>query len=314
MVGTMGTGRRRRVVRGAGAAAAAIGLSVGLVACGGGGEWAVRVETGDPSGTPSAILASASEATTAVESGRVRITYAIGGSGDGESFEATMAGRGSFADFGRQAELTITMTGASATGQSEVPGSFVMRQIVDGPTAYVKIESDQTGIPGFGDGWMKVDTAELGQGDVQSPGYGGLGSDWTGFVDSLKGAGATVVETGTDTVDGTPVTVYEGSIDPDAAVAQSSPDQAADVQAALDQLGGSFEMPFTAWVDADGLVRRLELRVSADMGVASMDMTVTIELYDLGAPITITPPPADEVSDFGGLSSLLLGGGGMGTA
>ena len=48
------------------------------------------------------------------------------------------------------------------------------------------------------------------------------------------------------------------------------------------------------------MVRRLELTVAADMGLATMDMTITIELYDLGAPITITPPPADEITDFGG--------------
>lgn len=243
----------------------------------------------------------------------MRVTYSMGGSGDGESFEATMAGSGSFAEFGQKAELTIEITGGSASSGGDVPGSFVMRQIVDGPTAFVKIESDRA-FPGFGQSWLKVDTAESSGGGQGSATFGGFGADWTGFVDSLKGAGGTVVESGTDTVDGVAVTVYEGTIDPEAALAKASPDETEDVQTALDRLGGSFGMPFTGWVDADGLVRCLELRVSADMSGASMGMTITIELYDLGAPIAITPPPADEVSDLGGLSSFLLGGGGLGTA
>ena len=40
------------------------------------------------------------------------------------------------------------MTGASGTAGGDMPGSLVMRQIIDGTTAYVKIETDAA-IPGF---------------------------------------------------------------------------------------------------------------------------------------------------------------------
>ena len=309
-----GLGRRTMRI---GVGVAALAVAAGpLVACGAAptGEAYVTVDDGATGNVASAALTRASETTTAVESGRFRVSYVISGSGDGESLDMTMSGSGSFSDFGQRSELTLDMSGASGTGLDDMPLSLVMRQIVDGTTAYVKVETDAA-IPGFSPGWMKMDVAELAGDTGGSQSFGVMGSDWSGFLDSLKGAGGTVVERGTDSIDGVPVTVYEGTVDPESAIAQASPEDAADVQAALDQMGGTFEMPFTAWVDEDGMVRRLEVTVAADMGLATMDMTVTIELYDLGAPITITPPPADEITDFGGASGLGgLVGPGLGTA
>ena len=305
-----GLGRRMARI-GVGVAALAA-VAAPLAACGsaradGGGPYVVIDDA--PTGTfASAALTRASRSTSAVESGRFRVTYGISGSGDGQSLDMTMAGTGSFSDFGKRSELTLEMTGASGTGLGGVPGSLVTHEIVDCGTAYMKVETDRL-IPGFDPGWIKLDASELTSGAQGSQSLGAFGADWYGFVDSLKGAGASVTERGTDSIDGVPVTVYDGTIDPRTAMAEAAPEDAAGVQAALDQMGGTFEMPFTAWVDADGMVRRLEMKVVADAAQATMGMTVTIELYDLGAPITITPPPADEVTDLGGASGLggLLG-------
>lgn len=245
-----------------------------------------------------AIIARASESTTSVESGRIRVSYSMSGSGDGETFDATMTGNGAFSDFGRKVDLTVDLSGASGSGFGGAPMSMQMREIVDGSVVYVTAEGSEA-IPGLGSGWTKLDMSELPGGSATGSGSGLGITGWTGFLDSLKGAGASVAETGTDTIDGVPVTVYEGTIDPQAALEQASPDDAADVQGALDQMGGTFEMPFTAWVDADGMVRRLEMRVQADMGPVSMEVVMTIELYDFGAPVTIEAPPADQVTDGG---------------
>jgi hypothetical protein len=248
-----------------------------------------------------AIIARASESTTSVESGRIRVSYSMSGSGQGETFDATMTGNGAFSDFGRKVDLTVDLSDASGSGFGGTPTSMQMREIVDGTALYIKADGNEV-IPGLGSGWTKLDMSDL-PGAAGAGGGSGLGiTGWTGFLDSLKGAGASVTETGTDTVDGVPVTVYEGTIDPQAALDQASPEDAQDVQGALDQMGGTFDMPFTAWVDADGMVRRLEMRVQADMGPVSLEVVMTIELYDFGAPVTIEAPPADEVND--GLSGM----------
>lgn len=302
--------------RGTAAAVAIVGLgAMSLAACGqASDEQQADVIVGErvsPDESAGAVIARASESTTSVESGRMRMSYTMSGSGMGEMFDLTMSGEGSFTDFGALAELTFQTAGGPAAGVGGMPLDMVIHEIVDGTALYMKVDSAQA-IPGLGSGWTKLDMSDM-PGAASAGGMGGLGSSFTGFLDSLKGAGSSVVESGTDTIDGDPVTVYTGTIDPQAAMEQASPDDAADVQSALDQLGGTFEMPFIAWVDSDGMVRKLEMHVTADMAGTSMDMTMTIELYDLGAPVTIEVPPADQVTDgMAGLGGLL--GPELGTA
>ena len=68
-------------------------------------------------------------------------------------------------------------------------------------------------------------------------------------------------------------------------------------------------MPFTAYVDADGLVRRLEMQMKVGLDDTSMQMSMTVDFSDFDTPITITPPPADEVTDMSDLSSFIGAGG-----
>jgi hypothetical protein len=56
------------------------------------------------------------------------------------------------------------------------------------------------------------------------------------------------------------------------------------------------------WIDDDGIVRRVRTEGSGDLA-----LTLTAELYDLGEPVTITAPPADQVTpfDLGALEELV---------
>ena len=53
------------------------------------------------------------------------------------------------------------------------------------------------------------------------------------------------------------------------------------------QLEESPEVDGRAWVDAEGRLRRLELREA--------DVAATLELFDFGADVRVDPPPADDV-------------------
>ena len=304
----------RRFVRGLAALVAVVGLAVATAACGGSAakDDAVRVEVGDPGETAPAVLAHASETTGAVETGRLRMTYRINMSGQDESSDGTLAVEGSFAEQGRLVELTVDMSGLTAGTSGPNPEGGVMSEMVDGTTVYMKINAAQS-LPGFGAGWMKFDATGSAGGSI---GFGGgLASGPSGIIESLKGAGADVVESGTDTIDGVDVTVYEGTIDPLAAAAAASPDKADEVQQAIDELGMTGSMPFTAWVDGEGMVRRLELDLHMSAGGTAARMQMVLELYDFGAPVTITVPSADEVTDLGAMLGFGTDGEGMfGTA
>jgi hypothetical protein len=55
--------------------------------------------------------------------------------------------------------------------------------------------------------------------------------------------------------------------------------------------------PIDVWIDAEGRVRRLELRLDppATSGALAGRATTTFELFDVGEPIEITPPSPDDV-------------------
>lgn len=254
-----------------------------------------------------AVIARASESTTAVGSGRMRIDVEMSGGPLGAG--GTFSGTGSFS--GSRAELRLDMGQLfeqMMPAQASGTPAFVMHEIVDGSTVYVKVDSGLP-IPGL-DGWTKLD-AGAGAGAATTGGLG-VSSGPTGFLESMKGAGQSVEEVGTDTVDGAPVTVYKGTIDPQAALA-ASPDKADELEGALDQLGGT-TMSFTAWIDDQGLVRKMQFDVVGDQSKAAPDMTMTMELYDLGTPVTIDLPPADQVTDGSRLKDFGTNGGGFGTA
>ena len=71
------------------------------------------------------------------------------------------------------------------------------------------------------------------------------------------------------------------------------------------------KLPADVWVDGDGLVRRIRLHL--DLGsflgaagngdsAAAPSMTVSMDLYDFGAPVNVVAPPADQVDGSQGLS------------
>ncbi len=176
--------------------------------------------------------------------------------------------------------------------------------------------------------WISFASAgsDASSGIVPFVGTGGARS----FLAALRGAGGQVTEVGTDTIDGVAVTRYQGTIDPAAAKTATG-----DAPGGLAELG-STPFPVQAWIDEQGIVRRLELQPSLDAaaGLRALGalgggggLTITVELRDLGAPVVIDVPPADQVTEvdpsslsrvdpgaagLGGLGGLGAGGGDLG--
>jgi len=309
------TWTRRRTTRGVaravGALAAVLGLAVATAACGGGtsDHTSVRVEVDDKTATPADAIARAAEATASVESGRMRgvVDYSV--KADGQDATATMTMDGAFADKGHRTEMTADMgaylrglagqLGQPATG---IPDSMVMRMVLDGTDMYMKFDVDPPG-PGT-EFWYHTDLSELGLSAQQMGNAAGLGGGPTSYLESLKGAGADVVEVGPEDLDGVPVTRYEGTSDPQVAVERAAPEKRAELRSMLRASGMNKPMPFVAWVDGDGILRRMQMTMSMDMGKATMTGTATIDYFDFGADVSVTTPPADLVRDSSELTGL----------
>ncbi len=139
--------------------------------------------------------------------------------------------------------------------------------------------------------WLALDapTSKLGSNPLGT-------MDPKAMLDELKSITGDLTVVGHETIDGVDTTHYHGTIDPSKAPGAT--------QGAAPKLFGSITMPVDVWIDDQGLLRRQQLSItapagSADSGASSLlggfGLTLTIEFTDLGAPVTITAPPADQV-------------------
>ena len=308
--GSIGGRTARTVV----AVVAAAALAASVSSCGGAGEReaSISVEAGDPGATPSDALARAAEVTGAVETGRMRALYEVRFEGNGSTASATLMADGSFADRGRSSEITMDMgayladlASQMAAPGGEAPPAMSMRIIQDGSLMYVKYEGGGDVPTSLTDHWYVTDlAAETGLPAGQWEAPAGVGGGPTAYVESLKGAGATVIDAGRERIDEVEVTRYEGSIDPRAAIDRADPDKRDDLRQMLESAGMTQPMPFVAWIDDGGVLRRVRQTMAMEMGPVSATITTTVDLYDFGAPIVITPPPADQVRDASELTAV----------
>lgn len=173
-------------------------------------------------------------------------------------------------------------------------------------------------VAGGGKEWLKIDLAAANEslGDLVAGGGGGgaFGSDPSAFLQFLEGTGK-VTKIGDEDVRGVRTTHFSGTYTMKEALAALPEDQRAKAERAFGQLGLSTdaqteEIPFDAWIDAGGLVRRLDTSFDftklatggGNPGLGAMSMSM--QFFDFGAPVDIQVPSDDEVQDM----SALLGG------
>jgi len=286
------------------------GTFVGVVlACGlaasacGGGKSTASVEVQDkvvttlPSGQQ--IVVAASRSTVAVDSGKLSVTMKVDGDVEGTPIHTSVFGQGRFAAKGRQSETTIDMStyvrqiaDAGGVPPQGMPSTWQMGVIVDGSMAYLKVHTDP---PARDDGvWYSIDltneAAQLGLSSENLLIPGGLGSGSLGFVDALSGSGPATTR-GSERIDGASVTHYEGTLDPAVALQTVAADRHDQLQQSLTMAGITQPTTYGVWVDSAGVVRRLRLDLTADLGAAGkLTIGYTLGLSDLGTGGAITPP------------------------
>ncbi len=156
--------------------------------------------------------------------------------------------------------------------------------------------------------WVKVDLDQLGQAvgvDFNVMFQASFG-DATQALQFLRGSGADMVKVGRDQVRGEAVTHYRGTVDVDKAAAAASPEQ----QQTYQKLGQLFAQPLPVEVWIDGEERLRKMTYSVDLAALTLPpqatagqnptgtCSFTVELFDFGAPVSVTVPAAEQVTDF----------------
>lgn len=154
--------------------------------------------------------------------------------------------------------------------------------------------------------WVSVDAATLSR--LAQMAAGDLGAHATGSpVDALaylRAVSGDVQVAGPEEVRGEPTTRYRTSIEVQKVAAQLPPQLQAHGAHTAGQVGRT--IPADLWLDAEGRLRKLVL--SAEEAPGRPATTLTVVLWDFGAPLDAIPPPADQVVDVGGLLGGLLDG------
>ena len=311
------------------------------MASGGGGS---AVSSSPPSGPPVKVVAATEAAT--VSAGTARVDMVIGADFSGlpdqsggqpgtQSGDQSGAGNGSF---------RVTATGAFDLAHKlasldmdlgSIAGGRHIKVFVDGTTAYVSTSG--LGLAGSKP-WIKVPAGSNGT-DFSSL----TSTAFSGPQVLSKLTDVTVV--GTDMVHGAATTHYRGTLDLGTALQQLGTGGSGLSQ--LGQLGQSVQsalagttIPVDAWIDGHNRLRRFTMAMDlAPMLKAIMGglsglggsngssratavpanlkavLSIDMSLYDFGANLDLTPPPADQVGPPPSNFRIpgLTGGSGSGT-
>jgi len=292
------------------ALAALAALALAVAGCGGGGGSGSSGSSGQSGGTTSSsAIAAAATKTAAAGTAKVSFTASVQAPSAG-SKSLGFSGRGALDYKNRRGELTYDIGQLlGAAGLSG--GNGTADVIIDNLVVYMKFPLLTQQIPG-GKEWIKLDLVKLGQ--AQGFNLGSLAqlsqSDPTQALLYLRAASSGVQVVGKEPVRGVETTHYRVKVDltkvPDTAPPAQRAQLRESIQNLVKQTGTRF-VPTEVWIDGNGLVRRERVTYAAAVpqgtsgGTQSAKTTVTMDFYDFGSPVTVTPPPASDVTDLAAL-------------
>lgn len=270
-------------------------------------ETTTTTEEPASAGDGSDLLASLSESpvTSARIEGQIEIQ---GASVEGEPMDATIAFSSAFDNNTGDSSFLMDMSALAATmptdpddpfgDVADLLGEMEVRTI--GDTVYMKFpfftlllgaETDWISMPADG---SEDFTAEFSM----APG------DPNEIFDAYGDAPSTVEELGSENVNGVDTTHYRITFDVDQM--EMTDEEREELEAS--GLFADGQLPMDLWVSEEGYPVRMLLQIDGTQVDAPPEeqfelMTMQYDLFDINQPITIEPPPEEDVTDVEGLDS-----------
>lgn len=225
-------------------------------------------------------------------------TFSAEGAVDGKSDSARMS-----IDLSSLAELVAKMGQAFGAPKGALqglpdPDSWKVDLIRTGATVYVSSPLLAKALPS-GKTWVSGDLQKLGVENGLDLGQMGAATDPRDLVDLLRTASGGLDTVGTETLRGVETTHYRATLDPDEIAKLAG---AGGKGHLADELAGEIEksglqsVPIDVWVDSESRLRRLDAEIAAEPGGMQSSTKLSLELYDYGAPVDVTAPPAASVA------------------
>jgi outer membrane lipoprotein-sorting protein len=199
-----------------------------------------------------------------------------------------VSGTGEFDAAQKQGSMSMT---TSVAGQD-----FDMHIVYDLPVMYMQFPPGL--LPGLPPGkpWVKMDLQKLGQQagfDFQQLMQSQQADPSQGlkYLEGLEDVQAV----GDEDVRGVATTHYKGVVDL-ASLGEKYPELKPQIDQLIQKAGIS-QIPMEVWIDENNFVRQMKQSFTA----SGADTTMTIQLYDFGTTVEVSPPPANETVDLGQL-------------
>lgn len=237
-------------------------------------------------------------ARTGARTARIEVTSAIRTQGMSVSFAQT----GVF-DFARDRGM-LTMHG---------PGGMAQQVLFLPSRTYLKLPIGAHGPLPHGKSWVSLPALPGGGPSVGLFGLAGS-TDPGDMLRALTAVSSGVTKLGSDAIRGAQVTRFRVSVDPARAAARVPRSRRPGFEAFAHHLGAG-TIPVDVWVDRQNLVRQVRISLHPDHGEgkpAAARVTQTIDFWDFGVPVRVSPPPASEVASPSQFSVSETGGHGSG--
>ena len=247
-----------------------------------------------PAAAQPGTIADAAYKTAAAGGAHVAISGAVTIPGDSTPLD--LGGSGVFNFPPHEGSLALTISGLPAQAQSALGGSSVqLNEVLAGGAIYIGSPLFAGRLPGDAK-WLKVNTSAVAQGLGLEPSSLTSGGAEPGqYLQDLRAAGGTVKVVGHETVRGVPTTRYAASIDlvkaAEALAAQGNKAAARSLATQMAARLGFSKVPIEAWIDAQGLVRKVQVHITTH-GVGA---SIQVEYFNFGATPPVHVPSASEV-------------------
>lgn len=242
-------------------------------------------------------VAQAPAATLDAGSASFVIVQSFTGTATGEQ---RIEGRGTLDFQARRGQLTVR---APTAGASVGAGQF--QTVFDGTTFYLRLPLIELPTP-----WVRMDLLDDGLADLDR--LREFSGDPSRSLAMLQGAGDDVEAVGEEQVGSVTTTRYRFTVDLQRALAAASAEDRPFLAQQL-QAFGVARLPTEVWLDDRGRLRRQTYRVDLTDARANVEaaggrdaplpdaMVTTVEYDDFGAPVEISLPAPEQVTDVGEL-------------
>ncbi|WP_207930921.1 hypothetical protein [Streptomyces sp. 8K308] len=186
----------------------------------------------------------------------------------------TIHGEGGFDYAERQGALRITLPEGEPVTEVFVAGELYMK-------------NRGAGVPA--DKWVRIEVTDLPDGNVVTGGA----TDPITAAELLRGV-AYAADLGYTEVDGQTLRHYRGVTDIAVAAEAARGPAGEQLAAAVDGFTHT-EVPFDAYLDDQGLPRKIRHQFSFARGGESVEVASTVLLHDFGAPVRVELPEPEQV-------------------